>query len=483
MTGRNNCPVCGESFPRETSTRDHAWDVHGVCHHCGASFEDRAVLYTHWLEAHEDDLTAEDRKRAESKVGDGTVCPVCDQRFASETAVHDHTWNAHGACHVCGADFDTQNALFTHQLAVHAEALSRETRDRLEEAVGPLTFGNRLAHQGPIDAVTNTRLSRRKLLAGGAIATAGLGGVAADSLLGSSASSVSRERGGTSPGATAAPATFTTVDGEEKQLADYRGQKVMFWVFATWCPSCKEGARALQANKDKLQDVTFLGLKTDGNAGYDGPSVSEFAQQNAPELVDADNWVWGDLSAESTRVWNPQDRPDIFWLIDAEGTIQAKTAAPAARIDRIIQFAQAENPGGDRPGESIEIQPAEHIQQGANHPEYNSNPPTSGWHYSRPAEWGFYDQALPDERVVHNLEHGGIWITHKNVSDSTLSQLQQLATDYPKSVVITQRSENDAPLAVASWGQLMKLQSFDRERIVEFIEQNRNRSPEPIAGE
>ncbi|MFC4552340.1 DUF3105 domain-containing protein, partial [Halorussus sp. GCM10023401] len=109
--------------------------------------------------------------------------------------------------------------------------------------------------------------------------------------------------------------------------------------------------------------------------------------------------------------------------------------------------------------------------------------PTSGWHYSRPAEWGFYDQALPDERVVHNLEHGGIWITHKNVSDSTLSQLQQLATDYPKSVVITQRSENDAPLAVASWGQLMKLQSFDRERIVEFIEQNRNRSPEPIAGE
>lgn len=85
--------------------------------------------------------------------------------------------------------------------------------------------------------------------------------------------------------------------------------------------------------------------------------------------------------------------------------------------------------------------------------------------------------------MVHNLEHGGIWITYKNVSDSTRSQLQQLATDYPKSVIITPRSANDAPLAVASWGQLMTLQSFDWDRIVEFIEKNRNHSPEPIAGE
>lgn len=481
MTGRNNCPICEESFPRETSTRDHAWDTHGVCHHCGAAFDDRPALYTHWLEDHEEDLTTEDRKRAETKVGDRTVCPACDQRFASETAVRDHTWDAHGACHICGADFETENAMFTHQLALHDDELSRETRKRAEEAVGPLTFGNRLAHQGPVGAVTNTNVSRRKLLAGGGLAAiAGVGSAATSGLFGSSASSEQSRSGGTSPGTTATSATFTTVDGEEKQLADYRGQKVMFWVFGTWCPTCKEGARALQANNDKLQDMTIIALKSFGNAGYDGPSMSEFAKQYAPQLVDADNWVWGDLSKESTRVWNPQNRPDVFWLINKKGAIQAKTAAPAATMDRIVQFAQGT--ASDRPGKSIETQPAQHIQPGDSHPDYNSNPPTSGWHYPKPAEWGFYDKELPDERLVHSLEHGGIWISYKNVSDSTRSKLQQLAQEYPKSVIITQRSENDTPIAVASWGKLMKLQSFDRDRIVEFIEKNMNYSPEPVAG-
>jgi transcription elongation factor Elf1/thiol-disulfide isomerase/thioredoxin len=482
MTGRNNCPVCGESFPRETSTRDHAWDVHGVCHHCGASFETRSALYTHWLEEHEDDLTTEDRKRAESKVGDRTVCPVCEQRFASDTAVHDHTWDAHGACYLCGESFDTQDALFTHQLAIHDDELSRATRDRAEAAVAPLTFGNRLAHQGPVGAITNTSVSRRKLIAGGGVAAiAGVGGVAADSLFGSSASAQSSGSGGTTPGTTAAPATFTTIDDEEKQLSDYRGQKVMFWIFATWCPSCIKGAQALQAKNDELQDMSIIALKTFGNAGSSGPSVSEFAQQYAPQLLEANNWVWGDLSKKSTRVWNPRNRPDIFWLIGTDGTIQTKTAAPAATIDQIVQFAQGT--ASDRPGESIKIQPSKHIQPGESHPDYNSNPPTSGWHYPEPAAWGFYDKALPDERVVHNLEHGGIWITYTNVSDDTLSKLQQLAREYPKSVIVTKRPANDAPIAVASWGQLLELESFDRAQIIEFIEQNRNQSPEPIAGQ
>jgi hypothetical protein len=89
---------------------------------------------------------------------------------------------------------------------------------------------------------------------------------------------------------------------------------------------------------------------------------------------------------------------------------------------------------------------------------------------------------LPDERVVHNLEHGGIWITYTNVSTETRSKLRDIAQQYPQSVIVTKRPENDAPIAVASWGQLLKLESFDRSRIVTFIEQNRNHSPEPIAG-
>lgn len=411
------------------------------------------------------------------------TCPICDDEFGTAGAVRNHAWDIHDACHYCGEELTAKDELYIHWLATHEDDLSRVDRKQAESEVGELSFGNRLAHQGPVGAVTNTSISRRKLLAGGAMAVAGVGGVAANSLFGSSAGSQPSSGQGPSPGTTAPSATFTTINGEEKQLADYRGQKVMFWVFATWCPSCKKGAQALQENKDKLQDVTFIALKTYGNAGYDGPSVSEFAQQHAPQLVDADNWVWGDLPKESAQVWNPQNRPDIYWFIDKDGAIVAKTGAPASTMNRIVQFARAENPGGDRPGKSIEIQPAKHIQPGASHPEYNSNPPTSGWHYSNQADWGFYTKEIPDERVVHNLEHGGIWITYtNNVRDTMRSKLRDIAQQYPKSVIVTKRSENDAPIAVASWGQLLKLESFDRSRIVEFIKKNRNHSPEPIAG-
>ena len=50
------------------------------------------------------------------------------------------------------------------------------------------------------------------------------------------------------------------------------------------------------------------------------------------------------------------------------------------------------------------IQGADHIPMGTPHPEYNSNPPSSGWHYAEPARQGFYDEELPDEQIVHNLE-------------------------------------------------------------------------------
>jgi len=229
--------------------------------------------------------------------------------------------------------------------------------------------------------------------------------------------------------------------------------------------------------------MEIIGVKTAGNAGYEGPSVREFVQSFAPSLLDADRWMWGTASRQTTETYNPQNRPDIYYLIDQDGTIQARDTAPAATIDRITQFAQGGNARSDRPGEEFEIQPAEHIQQGADHPPYNSNPPTSGWHYSQQADWGFYTEELPDERVVHNLEHGGIWISYTNVSDEKRSQLQDLAKQYPKSVIATKRTANDAPIAVASWGQLLKLESFGRARIVEFIEQNRNHSPEPIAGQ
>src|SRR3989344_1710779 len=65
----------------------------------------------------------------------------------------------------------------------------------------------------------------------------------------------------------------------------------------------------------------------------------------------------------------------------------------------------------NKPGEVIAELGRDHIPVGALRPEYNSNPPTSGSHYAVPADWGAYDSEVPDEQLVHNLEHGGIGIS------------------------------------------------------------------------
>jgi hypothetical protein len=125
------------------------------------------------------------------------------------------------------------------------------------------------------------------------------------------------------------------------------------------------------------------------------------------------------------------------------------------------------------------IQGRDHIQIGQPHPAYNSNPPTSGWHYPAPADWGYYNEELPDEMLVHNLEHGGIWLSYRSTEDTELiNQLVALLRGYRSKVIITQRSRNDTRLAVAAWGHLMKLDRFDNAAIVTFINRFKNQGPE-----
>jgi hypothetical protein len=131
-------------------------------------------------------------------------------------------------------------------------------------------------------------------------------------------------------------------------------------------------------------------------------------------------------------------------------------------------------------GESFPIQGQTHIAVGATHPAYNSDPPTSGWHYAQPANWGVYQNELPDEQLIHNLEHGGIWISYKGIDDATISALEKIAKSESK-IILEPRSKDDAPIVLASWGRLQKLQIFDEAAVRNFISANKNQSPEPLA--
>ncbi len=130
----------------------------------------------------------------------------------------------------------------------------------------------------------------------------------------------------------------------------------------------------------------------------------------------------------------------------------------------------------------------EHIEAGQKVTTFTSNPPTSGPHYNAaglgPIECKAYDNEIADEGVIHNLEHGGIWISYKDKSDSVLkSQLEEIAKNNTK-IIVSPREKNDSPIAVAAWGRLLKLDSFDQGQIEDFIKLYKNspNAPEPIAG-
>jgi len=140
----------------------------------------------------------------------------------------------------------------------------------------------------------------------------------------------------------------------------------------------------------------------------------------------------------------------------------------------------AEKSSLDRPGESISILNRDHISVGDAHEEYNSNPPTSGPH-AGPAGWGFSEDEILDENAIHNLEHGGIWISYKNLNDDSVSTLKEIAKRNSLSVIVSPREANDANVVLSSWGRLLELDTVDEELIAEFIRKNKNKSPEPLA--
>ncbi len=146
----------------------------------------------------------------------------------------------------------------------------------------------------------------------------------------------------------------------------------------------------------------------------------------------------------------------------------------------------ANSPKSDDRSTNYPIVSQEHITEDSPRPTtYNSNPPTSGPHYATPARVGFYEKQFPDERLVHNLEHGDVWVSYRpDVSTSTRNALMPLAGT---KVIVTRRPENEWDIAVAAWGRLDTfnlagddISEAEIQRIKDFILRYQNRGPEKV---
>ena len=91
--------------------------------------------------------------------------------------------------------------------------------------------------------------------------------------------------------------TFSTRDGAQIPLSDYRGKVVFLNFWATWCPPCREELPYIQELYEEYQamedpDVIFLGVTFPGyGSEKDVEGVTAFLEENGysfPVLMDTE---------------------------------------------------------------------------------------------------------------------------------------------------------------------------------------------------
>ncbi|MDQ3941341.1 MAG: DUF3105 domain-containing protein [Actinomycetota bacterium] len=133
--------------------------------------------------------------------------------------------------------------------------------------------------------------------------------------------------------------------------------------------------------------------------------------------------------------------------------------------------------------ETFESQGRTHIEVGAPHEPYNSDPPTSGPHFEIPADTGFYPDALPPEQLIHNMEHGQIIIWYDpDLPETDIDQIEALVDKESGSTVASPYTGVEDPfgLVVTAWRNSMSCELVSEEAINEFRAQFQGRSPEPL---
>ena len=136
----------------------------------------------------------------------------------------------------------------------------------------------------------------------------------------------------------------------------------------------------------------------------------------------------------------------------------------------------------------------EHISDPNARPKsWNSFPPTSGPHYSTPVVYGFYSQPIQLAAVLHNLEHGGVYMLYGQTTPAdTVAKLRAIYDKDPRGLVVAPLPELGKTIALGAWtspnpgsnevgtGHLAKCTAVDEKAFEAFIDAFRGRGPEGV---
>ena len=126
-------------------------------------------------------------------------------------------------------------------------------------------------------------------------------------------------------------------------------------------------------------------------------------------------------------------------------------------------------------GTSVPIMASDHIPVDQT-VSYSTTPPTSGPHWppGEQARCGIYDEEMPDEQIVHNLEHGNVVISYNLPDPEEADNLIEVAKDLPGlsrwGIVRPYSKIEPGTVAMTAWGIIDGFQGVDEARMRIFFE-------------
>lgn len=173
-------------------------------------------------------------------------------------------------------------------------------------------------------------------------------------------------------------------------------------------------------------------------------------------------------------------------VFPAGGSVPDDTGVPLEQAARAAGCVLKTTPSRGEADRQHTTSPDEKVR-------YRGNPPTLGPHAPQPAADGLYQQAPPDESLVHTMEHGRVVIWAKpSLPAGARKTLRALFEEDDYQLVLTPRA--DMPYAVAStaWngdpqpggtGRTLGCAKWNDEvvdALRAFRDEHRGRGPEPI---
>ncbi len=176
---------------------------------------------------------------------------------------------------------------------------------------------------------------------------------------------------------------------------------------------------------------------------------------------------------EETTVMEETTSMDLSQL--EVGPDEESNMSPAEGIEKADS-----QPLPEDPPEGVEVFDAT-TNELVENASYDRSPATNGDH--DPFWWncGFYDEPIEEDKAVHSLDHGVVWITYSpNLPAGEIETLRQYGAQ--RYVIVSPYPEQDAPVVATSWRIQLELDGADDPRLRQFVDDFRISEIAPLSG-